>query len=137
MGISSTSTIILYHNSTRLRHENGIIDTLTRNPSRRYSYAYLGSMMAMAGAGGGDAVGQAAMPPNFLLDHVSPATRLLEKRRQMFEIQEALEAQKEEFARQEHYRLFVVLKKKIAPTKRFSGLNLRYCCTCIPQKKKK
>ncbi|CAN0595366.1 unnamed protein product, partial [Laminaria digitata] len=38
-------------------------------------------------------------PPNFLLDHVSPATRLLEKRRQMFEIQEALEAQKEEFSR--------------------------------------
>lgn len=56
--------------------------------------------MAMAaGAGGGDAGGQAAMPHNFLLDHVSPATRLLEKRRQMFEIQEALEAQKEEFAR--------------------------------------
>lgn len=56
----------------------------------------------MAGAGGGDARshGATAMPPNFLLDHVSPATRLLEKRRQMFEIQEALEAQKEEFARQ-------------------------------------
>eukprot|EP00294_Goniomonas_avonlea_P013739 CAMPEP_0114559510 /NCGR_PEP_ID=MMETSP0114-20121206/10957_1 /TAXON_ID=31324 /ORGANISM="Goniomonas sp, Strain m" /LENGTH=348 /DNA_ID=CAMNT_0001744979 /DNA_START=38 /DNA_END=1084 /DNA_ORIENTATION=- len=35
------------------------------------------------------------------LDHVSPATRLLEKRRQMFEVQEALEAQKEEFARRE------------------------------------
>lgn len=42
----------------------------------------------------------AATPHNFLLDHVSPATRLLEKRRQMFEIQEALEAQKEEFSRQ-------------------------------------
>jgi len=35
------------------------------------------------------------------LDHVTPATRLLEKRRQMFEVQEALEAQKEEFARRE------------------------------------
>ena len=35
------------------------------------------------------------------LDHVSPATRLLEKRRQMFEVQEALDAQKEDFARRE------------------------------------
>ncbi|CAM9761112.1 unnamed protein product, partial [Chrysoparadoxa australica] len=35
------------------------------------------------------------------LDHVSPATRLLERRRQMFEMQEALETQKEEFARHE------------------------------------
>jgi hypothetical protein len=35
------------------------------------------------------------------LDEVSPATRLLEKRRQMFEVQEALETQKEEFARRE------------------------------------
>jgi len=35
------------------------------------------------------------------LDHVSPATRLLEKRRQMFEVQEALDVQKEEFARRE------------------------------------
>eukprot|EP01029_Cantina_marsupialis_P010509 TRINITY_DN2396_c0_g1_i2.p1 TRINITY_DN2396_c0_g1~~TRINITY_DN2396_c0_g1_i2.p1 ORF type:complete len:235 (-),score=61.15 TRINITY_DN2396_c0_g1_i2:462-1166(-) len=35
------------------------------------------------------------------LDHVSPATRLLEKRRQMFEVQEALDAQKEEFGRRE------------------------------------
>ena len=31
----------------------------------------------------------------------APATRLLEKRRQMFEVQEALDAQKEEFARRE------------------------------------
>ena len=36
-----------------------------------------------------------------VLDHVSPATRLLEKRRQMFEVQAALDAQKEEFARRE------------------------------------
>merc|ERR1719375_1538685 len=35
------------------------------------------------------------------LDFTSGATRLLEKRRQMFEVQEALEAQKEEFARRE------------------------------------
>mmetsp|Transcript_65405 Transcript_65405/g.161029 ORF Transcript_65405/g.161029 Transcript_65405/m.161029 type:complete len:299 (+) Transcript_65405:44-940(+) len=35
------------------------------------------------------------------LNDVSPATRLLEKRRQMFEVQEALETQKEEFARRE------------------------------------
>lgn len=37
------------------------------------------------------------MPATLVLDHVSPATRLLEKRRQMFEVQEALEAQKMEF----------------------------------------
>ena len=61
----------------------------------------------MAGAGGGGTASHHGggsrvgpnTPPNFLLDHVSPATRLLEKRRQMFEIQEALEAQKEEFSR--------------------------------------
>lgn len=41
------------------------------------------------------------MPQILTLDHVSPATRLLEKRRQMFEVQEALDAQKEEFARRE------------------------------------
>lgn len=35
------------------------------------------------------------------LDHVSGATRLLEKRRQMFEVQEALSTQKEEFNRRE------------------------------------
>lgn len=57
---------------------------------------------AISGVDGGDAVGPggaAGIPHSFLLDHVSPATRLLEKRRQMFEIQEALEAQKEEFSR--------------------------------------
>lgn len=61
----------------------------------------------MAGAGG-DAGGHGGttMPHSFLLDHVSPATRLLEKRRQMFEIQEALEAQKEEFSRRaQHNRV--------------------------------
>jgi hypothetical protein len=39
------------------------------------------------------------LPQTLVLDHVSPATRLLEKRRQMFEVQEALEAQKQEFNR--------------------------------------
>ena len=38
---------------------------------------------------------------SFDLDHVSPATRLLEKRRQMFEVQEALDKKKDEFARQQ------------------------------------
>ena len=36
-----------------------------------------------------------------VLDHVSPATRLLEKRRQMFEVQEVLEHQKEAFNQKE------------------------------------
>jgi DNA repair exonuclease SbcCD ATPase subunit len=35
------------------------------------------------------------------LDHVSPTTRLLEKRRQMFEVQDALDAQKAQYARHE------------------------------------
>jgi chromosome segregation ATPase len=42
------------------------------------------------------------LPQTLTLDHVSPATRLLEKRRQMFEVQEALDAQKEEFKRREN-----------------------------------
>ncbi|KAF5841599.1 hypothetical protein DUNSADRAFT_12297 [Dunaliella salina] len=41
------------------------------------------------------------LPQSLVLDHVSPATRLLEKRRQMFEVQEALENQKAEFNRKE------------------------------------
>lgn len=41
------------------------------------------------------------LPQTLMLDHVSPATRLLEKRRQMFEVQEALNSQKEEFSRRE------------------------------------
>lgn len=45
---------------------------------------------------------QNQFPQGLMLDHISPATRLLEKRRQMFEVQEALEAQKEEFARREN-----------------------------------
>ena len=41
------------------------------------------------------------MPQTLVLENVAPATRLLEKRRQMFEVQETLDAQKEEFARRE------------------------------------
>ena len=39
------------------------------------------------------------IPHTLVLEHVSPATRLLEKRRQMFEVQEALKQQKQEYAR--------------------------------------
>lgn len=42
-----------------------------------------------------------SMPITLMYDQVSPATRLLEKRRQMFEVQEALNSQKDEFARRE------------------------------------
>lgn len=42
-----------------------------------------------------------AMPHMLVLEHVSPATRLLEKRRQMFEVQEVLEQQKSVFQRKE------------------------------------
>jgi len=45
--------------------------------------------------------GSSALPQTLMFDHVSPATRLLEKRRQMFEVQEALNSQKEEFSRRE------------------------------------
>jgi len=34
------------------------------------------------------------LPETLVIDHVSAATRLLEKRRQMFEVQEALNSQK-------------------------------------------
>jgi len=45
--------------------------------------------------------GSSGLPQTLMFDHVSPATRLLEKRRQMFEVQEALNSQKEEFSRRE------------------------------------
>eukprot|EP01036_Dinobryon_divergens_P031790 gene31790-41259_t len=45
--------------------------------------------------------GTNSLPQTLMFDHVSPATRLLEKRRQMFEVQEALNSQKEEFYRRE------------------------------------
>ena len=41
------------------------------------------------------------IPELLSFDHISPATRLMEKRRQMFEVQEALNSQKEEFSRRE------------------------------------
>merc|ERR1711907_400428 len=54
------------------------------------------------------------VPPQLTLDHVSPATRLLEKRRQKIEVQEALEAQKADFARREEQfqRREQIIKKK-------------------------
>lgn len=46
------------------------------------------------------------MAAELKLEHVSPATRLLEKRRKMFEINEDLEKKKEEFARlEESFRI--------------------------------
>jgi len=42
-----------------------------------------------------------SMPVSLSLEHVSPVTRLLEKRKQMLQVQEALDAQKEEYARKE------------------------------------
>lgn len=42
------------------------------------------------------------LPAQLTLDHVSPATLLLEKQRQMHEVQIALDAQKEEYARKVH-----------------------------------
>ena len=45
--------------------------------------------------------GTTNLPTTLMFDHVSPATRLLEKRRQMFEVQEALNGQKDEFNRRE------------------------------------
>mmetsp|Transcript_25341 Transcript_25341/g.55050 ORF Transcript_25341/g.55050 Transcript_25341/m.55050 type:complete len:310 (+) Transcript_25341:61-990(+) len=51
--------------------------------------------------GGAGVTRAKTLPQTLVLDHVSPATRLLEKRRQMFEVQEALEAQKQDFNRKE------------------------------------
>lgn len=54
------------------------------------------------------------VPPQLTLDHVSPATRLLEKRRQKIDVQEALEAQKADFQRREEQfqRREQIIKKK-------------------------
>jgi hypothetical protein len=57
--------------------------------------------VASSAYGAGGAGPSHALPQSLVLEHVSPATRLLEKRRQMFEVQEALDAQKEEFTRRE------------------------------------
>lgn len=40
-------------------------------------------------------------PASLSMDHVCPATRLLEKRRMMFEVQESLDKQQEIFAKQQ------------------------------------
>ncbi|KAK9833172.1 hypothetical protein WJX74_009370 [Apatococcus lobatus] len=53
------------------------------------------------------------IPHSLVLEHVSPATRLLEKRRQMFEVQEALDLQKLEFSKKEE-----VLKRREEGLKR-------------------
>ncbi|TMW57072.1 hypothetical protein Poli38472_002997 [Pythium oligandrum] len=72
-------------------------------------------LSALGSAGAAMIMGRPSKVPQTLtLDHVSPATRLLEKRRQMFEVQEALDAQKEEFARREDafHRREEALRKK-------------------------
>lgn len=51
----------------------------------------------MEGEGGGGS----KHPQHLIFENVSPATRLLEKRRQMYEVQDALENQKARFAREE------------------------------------
>lgn len=48
-----------------------------------------------------DSGGVAKHPQQLFFDNVSPATRLLEKRRQMYEVQDALENQKARFAKEE------------------------------------
>merc|ERR1719473_2527327 len=47
-----------------------------------------------------DGLGQ-RHPQQLIFENVSPATRLLEKRRQMYEVQDALESQKARFAKEE------------------------------------
>ena len=42
-----------------------------------------------------------SLPVTLTLEHVSPVTRLLEKRKQMLHVQESLDAQKEEYTRKE------------------------------------
>ena len=39
------------------------------------------------------------IPPQLLIDSLNPATRLLEQRRKMYEVQEAYEREKKEFAK--------------------------------------
>ncbi len=41
------------------------------------------------------------LPVALTLEHVSPVTRLLEKRKKMLEVQRALDAQKDEYLRKE------------------------------------
>merc|ERR1719157_434923 len=48
-----------------------------------------------------DGGGGNSHPQHLIFENVSPATRLLEKRRQMYEVQDALENQKTRFAKEE------------------------------------
>ena len=41
------------------------------------------------------------IPPQLQIDSLNPATRLLEQRRKMYEVQEAYEKEKKEFAKKE------------------------------------
>lgn len=69
---------------------------------------------AFACAGASMIMNRSIIPQTLTLAHVSPATRMLEKRRQIFEVQEALDAQKEEFARRDDafHRREDALRKK-------------------------
>ena len=49
------------------------------------------------------------LPAHIQFDTVSPATKLLEKRRKMYEVHEAFEAQKEEFKKYEmHFEISTI-----------------------------
>merc|ERR1712060_394129 len=50
---------------------------------------------------GGETGGGPKHPQQLFFDNVSPATRLLEKRRQMYEVADALDNQKARFAKEE------------------------------------
>ena len=71
-------------------------------------------MVGVDDYGGNAASMPKATPHTLVLEHVAPATRLLEKRRQMFEVQESLEGQKREFQQKEEgfKRREETLKKK-------------------------
>ena len=47
-----------------------------------------------------------SLPNHIQFDTVSPATKLLEKRRKMYEVHEAFEQQKEEFKRYKYILFF-------------------------------
>lgn len=59
------------------------------------------------------------LPNHIQFDTVSPATKLLEKRRKMYEVHEAFEAQKEEFKK------YIKKKKKIKKIYKKIKLKLR------------
>ena len=61
-------------------------------------------------------------PASLSMDHVCPATRLLEKRRLMFEVQESLDKQQEIFAKQQVRFFFFlarfILERELLPLKK-------------------